>query len=94
MALTRKSHFVEFWDEHRGLDGLVRSALTLSGRSEMTAVRKKRASDCLGGVKRWRVESGESRAMGRPVYLVGKCARPRLARAPHLADGELLRQLC
>jgi hypothetical protein len=49
----------------------------------------------------WSMEPGSrmepasaANAMVRPVYLVGKCARPRLARAPHLADGELLRQLC
>jgi hypothetical protein len=34
------------------------------------------------------------RAGGRPVYLVGRCARPRMARAPHLAERELLQQLC
>jgi hypothetical protein len=34
---------------------------------------------------------GQAGPMTRPVYLVGKCARPRLARAPHLAERELLR---
>jgi hypothetical protein len=42
----------------------------------------------------WAGVFGAVRDGGRPVYLVVECARPRMARAPHLVEMELLRQLC